>query len=303
MMKEDVVRTIQDGKDRPTSAGEMISVDGVSKTFRTGGNRFQALDDVSFEVRPGEMTVVIGPSGCGKSTLLRIIAGLERPDSGRVTIGGTEVRQVMPEIGVIFQELHLFPWLTVRRNVEFGLVSQGVPAEERTRTASELLSLVGLDGFHDAYITQLSGGMRQRVALARSLATNPRYLLLDEPFGALDEQTRMDLQEWLVRVREMTHKSMFLITHSIGEAVFLGNHIIVMAARPGRVMANIRVDLPYPRDRYVPEFADVVAEVGSLVRRKPNDAPRAEQIGLDNIASLPRASQPKKLTPSILARR
>lgn len=290
-------------KGSVAQVAEMISVDRVCKSFRTKGSPYRVLEDVSFEVRPGEMTVVIGPSGCGKSTMLRIMAGLERLDSGRITIGGVEVKHVMPEIGVIFQDLHLFPWLDVRRNVEFGLVSQGVSASERRTAAMELLALVGLDGFHDAYITQLSGGMRQRVALARSLATNPRYLLLDEPFGALDEQTRMDLQEWLANVREITSKSMLLITHSIGEAVYLANHIIVMAPRPGRVLANLRVDLPHPRDRYTHAFTDLVAQVGYLVRRKQDVAMSSVPDEKDTVSSAVPDTTPRELITPIPAGR
>ncbi|MEO3868585.1 ABC transporter ATP-binding protein [Nonomuraea sp. B12E4] len=218
-----------------------ISIRDVSKTFQVREESFTALDGVRLDVRRGEFLTLVGPSGCGKSTLLDLVAGLAAPTGGEILIDGVPVAGPGLDRGVVFQQYALFPWRTAQANVEFGLEAKSVPKKERARRAREHLELVGLAGFEDRYPHELSGGMRQRVAIARSLAFDPDVLLMDEPFAALDAQTRESLQEELVRVWERTGKTVIFITHGIDEAVYLGQRVAVMTSRPGRIKEVVEV--------------------------------------------------------------
>ncbi|MEV6793099.1 ABC transporter ATP-binding protein [Streptomyces sp. NPDC051320] len=241
-----------------TSNPAKISVQGVTKTFALGRETFTALDDVSLDIADNEFVTVVGPSGCGKSTLLNILAGLEEPSRGRPLVDGIPVSGPGPERGVIFQQYALFPWLTVRQNVEFGLRTAGMRKAERRARTEHFISLVGLDQFADSLPKTLSGGMRQRCAIARAYAVNPSILLMDEPFGALDALTRVKLQEQLLDTWSKEKRTVLFITHDVDEAVFLANRVIVMAARPGRVYDVIEVGRNQKRDeefRLSPEFA------------------------------------------------
>jgi NitT/TauT family transport system ATP-binding protein len=222
-------------------------VANVSKSFTSSGGSVSALGPLSFGIQPGEFVCVVGPSGCGKTSLLNLIAGLDRPDSGEILVDGKSVRGPSPERLLIFQDGALFPWLSVRENVEFGLRMQGVAGAERRHRAERLLTDVGLSGFVEARIHQLSGGMRQRVALARGLALDPSLLLMDEPFAALDAQTRDLLGVELQQLWAANRKTILFITHNLREAACLGNRVLVMSRRPGRLIREIRVDLPRPR--------------------------------------------------------
>jgi len=232
----------------------MIRVRGLSKEFSTfdnGSGGVRALSDIDFEVRDNEFITVIGPSGCGKTTLLRIIAGLIPYDQGEVTIDGRPVTGPGPERAVVFQNFALMPWADIMTNVSFGLEIRGTPKEQCRATAKELIKLVGLEGFERRLPKELSGGMQQRVGLARALAVNPQILLMDEPFGALDEQTRRLLQEELLNLWERERKTVVFITHSMDEAVMLGDRVMLMTPRPGRVKEMIDIPLNRPRSREV----------------------------------------------------
>ena len=252
-------------------SGPKILVRDVSKVFPpTGGGNgaFTALGGVSLEIADNEFVTVVGPSGCGKSTLLNILAGLETPSGGEALVDGKAVDGPGPERGVIFQQYALFPWLSVRENVEFGMRSTGVPKKERRERAEHFIRLVGLERFADALPKTLSGGMKQRCAIARAYAVNPSILLMDEPFGALDALTRVRLQEQLLQTWSSDRRTVLFITHDVDEAVFLAGRVIVMAARPGRIHDVIDVDLPYPRTEEVrlsPEFGKLRNEVWQAV--------------------------------------
>jgi len=240
-----------------TTTEAKIRLEHVRKTFDLKGEEFVALDDVSLDVGDNEFITIVGPSGCGKSTLMNILAGLEEPTDGRAEVDGSAVAGPGPDRGVIFQQYALFPWLSVRKNVEFGLRTAGVRNPERRRRAQHFIDLVGLTQFADAMPKMLSGGMRQRCAIARAYAVDPSILLMDEPFGALDALTRVTLQEQLLDTWSQEKRTVVFITHDVDEAVFLANRVIVMAARPGRVYDTIEVDLPYPRTEEVrlsPQF-------------------------------------------------
>lgn len=227
----------------------LLEVRSVSKVFDVDGKSMEVLREISMSVDEGEFVCFIGPSGCGKTTLLRIIAGLEFPSSGSVLLDGAPIRGPGPERGMVFQEYSLFPWRTVLDNVAFGPEIRGVPKEERYRLAREYLKMVGLERFESRYPHELSGGMKQRVAIARALVNNPKALLMDEPFGALDAQTRNVMQSELLRIWEQERKTIIFVTHSVDEAIYLGDRIIVFSARPGRVKEIIGIDLPRPRKR------------------------------------------------------
>ena len=232
----------------------------LSKTFRLAdGGRVDALRDIELTVPGGSIVSIVGASGCGKSTLLRIIAGLETTYDGRAELDGRPIRGPGRDRGVVFQEHRLLPWLTVHQNIAFGLAGQSVP-EVRQRVA-EHLELVGLAGFADAYPHQLSGGMAQRVAIARALANQPQVLLLDEPFGALDALTRIQMQQEILRIWQIERTTMILVTHDIDEAVFLGDEVLVMSARPGTIRTRIPVPLDRPRDRSSPEFIAIRRQI------------------------------------------
>ena len=228
-----------------SDAANAIDVRGVTKVY---GNSMKALEDIDLVIEDGQFLSIVGPSGCGKSSLLQIVAGLSPSTSGEVIVNGRPVAGPQPgDIAVIFQDALLLPWKTALQNVEFPLDLQGVPAAERRARSEEMLELVGLAKFRDAYPSQLSGGMRQRVSIARGLAQNPRILLMDEPFGALDEQTRIRMGEELVRIWEHTRKTVLFITHSLTEAIYLSDVVVVMGRNPGHIIERIPVPLPRPR--------------------------------------------------------
>ncbi len=230
------------------------------------GTRLQALEGVCLRVEHREFVSVLGPSGCGKSSLLNIIAGFVRPTGGQVLVEGQEVSGPGRDRGVVFQDHALFPWMTVRENIEFGPKVNGAPKHVRAKKAEELIALVGLKGFEDAFPKQLSGGMRQRVAVSRALATDPDILLLDEPFSALDEQTRRRVQEEFVSIWQETNQTVLLVTHSVEESVLMSDRVVVMTTKPGQVEATIRIDLPRPRDETDPEFVEKKRLIGNLLK-------------------------------------
>jgi len=252
-----------------TPAAASVALDGVGKTYPGDGGSVRALDDVSFSVADGEFVCLVGPSGCGKTTLFRIVAGLTEATDGRVLLDGTEVTGPTTDMGVVFQEYHLFPWLTVAENVGFGLERSDRSPDEREARVDEMLELVGLTEFRDAYPKSLSGGMKQRVAIARSLAVDPDLLLMDEPFGAVDAQTREMLQRELLDVWDSTGKTVLFVTHDVAEAVTLADRIVVMAADPGRVREIVDVDVERPRERGDAAFAEYVGRVRDLIGAGP----------------------------------
>lgn len=223
-----------------------ITLTKISKTFLTRGEDIRALDELSLEIRGGEFFCIVGPSGCGKTTLLRILAGLEASSSGEVVI--TTAAAGRPINSMVFQEQSIFPWLSVRENVGYGLRLRGIGKAERHHVADRYIKMIGLGKFADAYPHQLSGGMKQRVSVARAFANDPEILLMDEPFGALDEQNRILLQQELLRIWEDSRKTTVFITHSIDEALCLGDRVMIMTAHPGRIKAIVDIDLPRPRD-------------------------------------------------------
>ncbi|MEV7413905.1 ABC transporter ATP-binding protein [Streptomyces sp. NPDC089919] len=265
-----------------------IVFDGVGKTFprkesgRAGrGGTFTALDGVDLSIAAGEFTVVVGPSGCGKSTLLDLLGGLTRPTSGQVLLDGRPVTGPGPDRGIVFQQYALLPWRTALGNVEFGLEATGVPRRERAERARAHLDLVGLAGFEDRHPHELSGGMRQRVAIARSLAYDPDVLLMDEPFAALDAQTRESLQDELLRIWQRTGKTVVFITHGIEEAVYLGQRVAVLTSRPGRVKEVVPVSFGDREEggdlRSSPEFARRRREIWELLHDEVAEAQRQEK--------------------------
>jgi NitT/TauT family transport system ATP-binding protein len=226
-----------------------LQVDKVSLSYRKpDGGTFTALQEVSFEVPDQQFAVLVGPSGCGKSSLLYLTAGLAEPTSGEIYVGGQQVEGPGADRGMVFQSYTLFPWLTVRQNVEFGLKRRGMPAAQRKDIVDYYVNEVGLSGFADNYAKQLSGGMMQRVAIARALANDPQILLMDEPFGALDSQTRLQMQQLLLRVWGNSKKTVLFVTHDIDEAILLGDRVYVMGARPGRIKQILDVPIERPRN-------------------------------------------------------
>jgi NitT/TauT family transport system ATP-binding protein len=252
----------------------ILTLRNVSKIFGSpdnGADQVHAMQDVSMEVQAGEFFSIIGPSGCGKSTLLRIIGGLLPATSGELTVGNDPVTGPHPWIGMVFQEESTFPWRTTSANVEFGLEMHGMAQRERREKAREMIRLVGLSGFEERYPSELSGGMKQRVAIARALVLEPKILLMDEPFGALDEQTRIMLGEELLRIRDQLKQTIILVTHNINESVQLSDRVMVMTARPGRVKSIVAIDLAQPRDSSViasDRFGKLVAQVWGALREE-----------------------------------
>jgi NitT/TauT family transport system ATP-binding protein len=244
-----------------------IAVDGVGKAF----GPVQALVDIDLRVRAGEFLSLIGPSGCGKTTLLKIIAGLVTADRGRVRVGDREVRGPGRECSVVFQDFALLPWATAQKNVEFGLLLRGGPPAERVERARRAIAKVGLAGFEHAYPAQLSGGMQQRVGLARALAVDPQVLLMDEPFASIDEQTRRVFQDDLLGLWSEARKTVVLVTHSMEEAIYLSDRVVVLSPRPGRIHQVLDVPLPRPRElgdvRATAEFAGLVDGLWKILRK------------------------------------
>jgi NitT/TauT family transport system ATP-binding protein len=223
-----------------------------------------ALQDIDLDVEQGEFVSIVGPSGCGKSTLLYLLGGLLRPDSGDIVARGKHVVGPGVDRGIVFQEYALFPWLTVGGNIEYGLKSAGMPAAERRRVIARYVELIGLGGFENSYPKELSGGMRQRVAIARTLAYEPEILLLDEPLGALDAQTRENMQDELLRIWKATGKTVVMVTHDVSEAVYLSTRVIVMSSRPGRIVEDVVIDL----DRSMPREDIVLSDAFNAVRNR-----------------------------------
>ena len=248
-----------------------LVIEAVSRTFPGvhGGPPTRALEPTSLAVADNDFICVLGPSGCGKSTLLRIVAGLDFPTTGRVLLDGVAVTGPGADRGMVFQSYTLFPWLTVTENIGFGLREKGVPAAEQARLAAHYIARVGLEGFERHYPKMLSGGMQQRTALARALANEPKILLLDEPFGALDNQTRSLMQELLLGIWEAERKTVLFVTHDIDEAIFMANRVAVMTARPGRIKTDLAIDLPHPRHYTIktsPEFSAYKARLTEEIR-------------------------------------
>jgi ABC-type nitrate/sulfonate/bicarbonate transport system ATPase subunit len=247
--------------------GSSLRVVDVSKHFPTpdnSGGRTHALDGVSLSIAAGRLVSLIGPSGCGKSTLLRLIAGLDSPSSGELWVGTEAITAPSAERGLVFQDPNLFPWLTVRRNIEAGLVARGVLQDKRDEV-DEFMRLVGLETFAKAYPHHLSGGMAQRVALARSLINHPKVLLLDEPLGALDAFTRMRMQDEVLRLWEARGTTMLLVTHDIDEAIYMSDRIVILTPRPGRIERTIEIDLERPRQRNSSEFLRLRSDILELL--------------------------------------
>jgi NitT/TauT family transport system ATP-binding protein len=245
----------------------LIEVEGVAKRYVTSSGPVEALRDVSVEVGAGEFCTVIGPSGCGKSTLLAMVGGLVAPDRGRIVIAGQPVIGPDPRrVATVFQDPGLFPWRNAIENVEFGLELQGVSRARRRQIARDLLVPLGLSAFGPKYPRELSGGMRQRVAIGRALAIDTPILLMDEPFGALDEQTRVLMGEWLLEIWRRTRKTVLFVTHSLHEALALSTRIVVMTARPGRVKTVVELPLPYPREMESPDLVTLRAKLWSEIR-------------------------------------
>ncbi|MFA4861374.1 ABC transporter ATP-binding protein [Methanoregula sp.] len=235
-----------------------LEIKNLNQSFsRDDGSRLVVLDNINLEVKDKEFVCILGSSGCGKTTLLRLIAGLDEAQEGSIIIDGEEIKGQNPKVGMVFQEYSLFPWRTVIDNIAFGLEMKGLGKEERYRVAERYLDLVNLTQFRDSYPSELSGGMRQRVAVVRALTLDPVLLLMDEPFGALDAQTRNMLQKELLDIWEETKKTVVFITHSVDEAVYLSDRIIVITPRPGRICRVFDVGLSRPRDRTSVEFAQV----------------------------------------------
>jgi NitT/TauT family transport system ATP-binding protein len=265
--------------------GTYLELDGVTKTFQLTRRRIRdelhVLDDISLSVQERSFVVICGPSGCGKSTLLRLIHGLQQPDRGEIRVRGERVAGPRLDRAMVFQHHNLMPWRTVERNIELGLESQGVGKADRRRRAADWLQKVGLSEFARYYPSQLSGGMQQRVGLARALAVEPEMLLMDEPFGALDAQTRVVLQGELERIWEADAKTVVFITHDIEEALFLADRVIVMSARPGRIEADVPVTAPRPRTdawRADPEFAVLKGQIWELLKSAKTREPDKEAV-------------------------
>ncbi len=250
---------------RAVQNNRILQVEKLRKVYPGHGGEENSglvvLDDISFDVGEGEFLTVVGPSGCGKTTLLNIIAGLEPYEAGDVIVNGHRVKSSGPDIVMIFQEDALFPWLDVRGNVEFGLKEKGIAPEERQKIAGEYIELVGLTPFAGSYIHQLSGGMKQRVAIARGLALNPRILLMDEPFGALDAKTRDDLQRQIQVIHERTRKTIIFVTHDVREAVSLGDRVILFTHGPAKIKQQFVVDFPRPRRSEDPALHGVITAI------------------------------------------
>jgi NitT/TauT family transport system ATP-binding protein len=261
-----------------SSARTRVRFEHVSLAFDTPKGKLNVVDDVSYDIHDGDFVAVIGPSGCGKTTMMSMLAGFQRPTTGSVLFDGKPVKGPGPERGVIFQEYGVFPWLTVKQNIAFGLRLKAnyVPASERDGICEHYLGLMGLSDFSNSYPKHLSGGMRQRLAIARAYAVKPQLLLMDEPFGALDAQTRANMQNLLLKVLATEGKTVMLITHSVEEAIYLASRIVVVTARPARIKEIIDVPFPYPRDESIQELTEYTV-LRSHVRELVMNEYRAQQ--------------------------
>lgn len=259
------------GIDKDAARGRQgnIIISGLQKVYESKKSRFEALSNIDLAIGPNEFVTVVGPSGCGKSTLLRIVAGLDELTGGSVTLDGDEIVGPGAERGMVFQGYTLFPWLTVRENIEYGPKLKGISTLERRAISNHFLGVIKLEAFASAFPKQLSGGMKQRVAIARALANRPKVLLMDEPFGALDAQTKLEMQEMLLDVWEKEKTTVLFITHDIEEAVFLSQRVVVMGSNPGRILKSFDVNLPArrtPEVREMPEFLALKRELGALLK-------------------------------------
>ncbi|GIV04323.1 MAG: nitrate/sulfonate/bicarbonate ABC transporter ATP-binding protein [Fimbriimonadales bacterium] len=261
----------EQARDVPTAVEPLLTIDNVSKRFLTKRHATTALNSLSFSVFEREFIVIVGPSGCGKSTLLNMIAGFDHPDDGEILFAGEPIRRAGPDRVLVFQEPALFPWLDVRGNIEFGMKLKGIRAPERRRRVDWLLELVNLHHFEKAYVHELSGGMKQRVQIARALAVEPRVLLMDEPFAALDAQTRDALEVELQQIWARLSTTILFVTHDIREAVILGDRVLVMSGRPGRLKMELQVDLPRPRHHEEPEVARLAGQIRAHLRDQESD--------------------------------
>ncbi|WP_042171307.1 ABC transporter ATP-binding protein [Paenibacillus gorillae] len=246
-----------------------IEISGIQKVYETKKSRFEALRDIQLTIDSNEFLTILGPSGCGKSTLLRMVAGLDEPTEGELMLDGEPIIGPCADRGMVFQGYTLFPWLTVRENIEYGPKLKGIPTLERRKISNEWLRTIRLESFDKAFPKQLSGGMKQRVAIARALANKPKVLLMDEPFGALDAQTKLEMQEMLLEVWEKERTTVLFITHDIDEAIFLSQRIVVMGAGPGRILKEFKVQLPdrlAPDVRETPEFLGLKRELAGLLK-------------------------------------
>lgn len=243
-----------------TRTGQTLTIERLNKEFQLASGSVKALCDISLEVQPGEFLSIVGASGCGKSTLLRLIVGLEAEFEGGIRLGSTPITGTGVDRGIVFQEARLLPWFTVEQNIAFGCGRQ-FSHQERKRTVEEHIELVGLAGFKLAYPHQLSGGMQQRVSIARALVNRPKVLLLDEPFGALDALTRIIMQQEVLRIWETEKTTMILVTHDIDEAIYLGDRVVVMSERPGTIKRDVAVSLPRPRNRSNYDFVEIRKQI------------------------------------------
>jgi NitT/TauT family transport system ATP-binding protein len=274
--REGVEERVSD--DRP-----LLELINLSKTFEGEDEKtVEAVKDFNLAIAEGEIVCLVGPSGCGKTTLIRLVAGLEVPTEGEVRIKGKRVVGPSAERGMIFQSFALFPWRTVRRNIEFGLELKKLPKDQRNQISDKYIDLVDLEGFENSYPRELSGGMQQRVGLARALANEPDVLMMDEPFGSLDAQTRNIMQTELLKIWERTRKTIIFITHSVDESIFLADRVVVLTARPASIKAIFDVDLPRPRDRASDPFAHIRSEVlEDLTEEVLKGAAQMDKPGVD----------------------
>lgn len=249
-----------------------LTIDNLTKVFPKEKDKLTAINDFTLEVRDHEFVCILGPSGCGKTTILRIIAGLETKTSGSIKLDGVEITGPGSDRGMVFQEFALFPWRTVRKNIEFGMEIRKVPSKERQEIAQKYIELVGLKGFENSHPYELSGGMKQRVGIARALANNPKVLLMDEPFGALDAQTRNLMQKELLRIWKETVKTVIFITHSVDEACYLADRIVVMTTRPGTIKEIFPINWERPRDRASMEFAALRKKILAELERETDSS-------------------------------
>ena len=244
---------------------ESLFIENLSKTYKAENGDVHALENVNLTIKPGEFITFVGASGCGKSTLLRLIAGLEKDYSGKIKLGANEIKGPGINRGMVFQEARLFPWLTVEENIAFGLVDDSISQTEKKKIVDEHIELVSLSGFGKSYPHQLSGGMQQRVSIARALVNSPKILLLDEPFGALDALTRLQMQQEFLRIWEKEKTTVLLVTHDVDEAIYLADRVVVMSCRPGSISKVISVNESRPRDRNSCAFADIKREIYKVI--------------------------------------